>query len=325
MLDKVVGQDRAKKALTLLVHGYKRRGIMPPVGIFGGSGLGKTHLVSSWAEEIGANVVYINGTAVKDALAFRKFFSDATSNPSQYYIMFVDECHGLPKKVQDNLLSVLEDPAILCTVAPKDVGMVITVDGKRFIEKGDIMREALPKNMSFVLATTDPAKLKEPVLNRLRKIHLAPYTVEDKIAIAMMHLVEHGGKTASQTVCAALASRSRSIRHLKAELCETFMDIRSLYGRGEQSTLSTLDDMLGIDSDGANDLDKDYLEYVAENNTVGLETLSGKLRVDKLEILKNIEPFLLEKGWVTITGRGRRLTEAGYEKILGEEYAGPAK
>ncbi len=323
MLNKVIGQERAKKALELLMHGYKRRGVVPPVGIFGGSGLGKTHLVSSWAQDIGANVVYINGTAVKDALVFRKFFSEAADNPSQYYIMFVDECHGLPKRVQDNLLSVLEDPAILCTIAPKDVGMVQCVDGKRFIEKGDIMREALPSNMSFVLATTDPAKLKEPVLNRLRKIHLSPYTIKDKIAIAMMHLVEHG-TTASETICTALASRSRSIRHLKAELCETFMDLRSLHGTSEKFTLSTLDDMLGIDSDGANDLDKDYLEYVADNNTVGLETLAGKLRVDKLEILKNIEPFLLEKGWIHITGRGRRLTDAGYKKVFGEEYAGSA-
>lgn len=324
MLNKVVGQDRAKKALGLLSQGYTRRGMMPPVGIFGGSGLGKTHLVSSWAEEIGAKVVYVNGTAVKDALAFRGFFRDALDNPSQYYIMFVDECHGLPKKVQDNLLSVLEDPAILCTIAPKDMGLVICVDGRRYIEKGDVMRESLPKNMSFVLATTDPAKLKEPVLNRLRKITLSPYTIQDKIQIAMSHLVEHG-TTASQTVCAALASRSRSIRHLKAELCETFIDIDALYGEGEDGTLSTLDDMLGIDFDGANDLDMDYMEYVAENNVVGLETLAGKLRVDKLEILKNIEPFLLEKGWVTITGRGRRLTEAGYKKILGDEYASSAE
>ncbi|MHA2063517.1 MAG: Holliday junction DNA helicase RuvB C-terminal domain-containing protein [Candidatus Thorarchaeota archaeon] len=323
MLNKVIGQDRAKKTLELLGHGYKRRGIIPPLGIFGGSGLGKTHLVSSWAKEIGAKLIYVNGTSVKDALAFREFFREAYNNQSNYYIIFIDECHGLPKKVQDNLLSVLEEPAVLCTIAPKDMGLVWCVDGRRYIEKGNIMREALPKNMSFVLATTDPAQLKEAILNRLRKISLSPYTINDKIQIAMMHLVEHG-TCSDQVVCRALANRSRSIRHLKSELCETFIDIRSLYGDDNNEALSTLDDMLGIDEDGANDQDKDYMEYLSENKTVGLETMAGKLRIDKLEILKHVEPFLIGKGWVQVTGRGRRLTEAGFKKILGDNYANPA-
>lgn len=318
-LSNVVGQDRAKQALTLLTHGYRRRKYIPPIGIFGGSGLGKTHLVQCWAEEIGAKLIYMNGTAVKDALAFRGFFQEARDNQSEHFIVFIDECHGLPRKVQDNLLSVLEQPAVLCTIAPKDMGVVYTVDGRRYIEKGDVVREELPNNVSFVLATTDPAKLKEPVLNRLRQVDLAPYTLQDKIQIAMMHL-DSQGVSASKTIHAALAERSRSIRHLKIQLCETFMDIKNLYGESEKDCLATLDDMLGIDSDGATDQDMDYMEYLAEHPTVGLDTMAGKLRVDKLEVLKHIEPFLLAKDWVQITGRGRKLTDAGFKKILGDDY-----
>lgn len=319
MLTNVVGQDRAKQALNLLTHGYRRRGYMPPVGIFGASGLGKTHLVEAWGGELGAQVIYINGTAVKDSLAFRGFFREAANNSGNYYLMFVDECHGLPKKVQDNLLSVLEQPAILCTVAPKDMGVVHCVDGKRYIEKGDVMREALPNNMSFVLATTDPAKLKEPILNRLRKIQLSPYTINNKIQIAMMHLGSSGMKS-SDTIHKALAARCRSIRHLKTELCETFMDITSLYGEDETDSMHALDDMLGIDPDGATDQDRDYMEYLVENPTVGLDTMAGKLGIDKQEVCKHIEPFLLEKGWISITGRGRKLTPGGYKKVLGDDF-----
>lgn len=317
MLDNVVGQVRAKESLKLLTHGYKRRGFIPPVGIFGPSGLGKTHLVESWAGEIGAKAIYINGTAVKDALAFREFFNEAAQNQSQYYIIFVDECHGLPRKVQDNLLSVLEQPAVLCTIAPKDMGVVMCVDGRRYIEKGNMIREALPKNMSFVLATTDPAKLKDPVLNRLRQIQLQPYTMQDKIEIAMRHL--GSDMSASETIYRALAQRCRSIRHLKVTLCETLLDIHSLYGGSERENLQVMDDMLGIDPDGATDIDRDYMEYLAENPTVGLETMAGKLGMDKAEIARTIEPFLLAKGWVIITGRGRKLTEAGYKKVLEED------
>lgn len=317
MLDNVVGQERAKETLKLLTHGYKRRGFIPPVGIFGPSGLGKTHLVESWASEIGAKSIYINGTAVKDALAFREFFNEANQHPGEYYIMFVDECHGLPRKVQDNLLSVLEQPAVLCTIAPKDMGVVMCVDGRRYIEKGNLMREALPKNMSFVLATTDPAKLKDPILNRLRKVQLQPYTLQDKVEIAMRHLGRD--MNVSEAIYVALASRCRSIRHLKIDLCETLVDIHSLYGGSADDSLGVMDNMLGIDSDGATDQDRDYLEYLGDNPTVGLDTMAGKLGVDKQEVAKNIEPFLLSKGWIVITGRGRKLTEAGYRKVLGED------
>ena len=314
MLDKVIGQERAKKALGLLSHGYRRRNMIPPVGIFGGSGLGKTHLVNQWAEEIGAKVIYINGTAIKDALAFRGFFKEAREDARNYYLIFIDETHRLPIKVQETLLSVLEDPAILCTVAPKDMGRVVCVDGVRYIEKGQVMREELPKNMSFIMATTNPAALKDAFMNRLRKVQLTPYTLEDKIEVALTHLVEHG-VPAETTVLAALAHRSRNLRHLKTELCETFIDINSLYGEGQENALQIMDDMLGIDEDGATDLDIDYLEYLVENNTVGLDTMAGKLRVDKKELTKTIEPFLLEKGWIQITGKGRRLTAAGFEKV----------
>ncbi len=318
MMNQVIGQERAKKTLALLSHSYRRRGVIPPVGIFGGSGLGKTHLVTEWAKSIGAKIIYINGTAIKDPVAFRGFFKDARDDQQNHYLIFVDEAHRLPTRVQDNLLSVLEDPSILCTVATRDMGVIRCVEGSRYINKGDVMREELPANMSFIMATTDPAQLKEPVLNRLRQIKLSPYSIDDKIEIAMTHLMTQG-VPAGAIIFEALAQRSRSIRHLKGELCETFIDIKSMYDNSDVKTLSELDIMLGIDSDGANDQDIDYLEYLVENNTVGLDTMAGRLRIDKQEVTKHIEPFLLEKGWIQITGKGRRLTNAGFKKIVGED------
>ena len=319
MLSNVVGQERAKSVLTLLGSSYERRGKLPPVALFGGSGLGKTHLITSWAGELGAEMHYVNGTAVKDALMFREFVMDAKKAQNSYHIVFVDECHNLPRKVQENLLSVLEEPFVLCTVATREIGNVKMADGiTKFIEKGDVMRESVPDNMSFVFATTDPSRMKDTVLNRLRKVYLEPYTLEDKMKIAMQHLVSQG-ETADETVQRALAHRSRSIRHLKTDLCETFLDIRNLFGDDKESAIGRMDVMLGIDEDGATDIDRDYMEFVAHNNVVGVDTLAGKLKTDKHDLITRIEPFLLEKGWIMITGRGRRLTLDGRKKVFGEE------
>jgi Holliday junction DNA helicase RuvB len=317
MLKNVVGQNRAKQMFTLLGQGFERRGKLPSVGIFGPSGLGKTHLINEWANEIGAKLVYINGTAVKNALAFRTYFEDAKKDQQGYFLVFIDEAHMLPKKVQENMLSVLEEPAVLCTVAPREMGNVQCVDGMRWIEKGDVIREHLPTNMSFVFATTDPAKLKETVLNRLRKIQLEPYTLQHKIEIAMAHLTTEG-VSSDAIIHKALAHRCRNIRHLKGDLCETFVDINDLYGGDSKSKLELLDQMLGIDEDGATDLDRDYLEYLAHHKIAGVDTLAGRLKTDKLDLITRIEPFLMDRGWIMITSKGRVLTEDGRHKIFGE-------
>ena len=316
MLDNVVGQERAKDVLKLLSHGYHRRGMIPPIGVFGESGLGKTHLVYEWGEEIGAKVIYINGTAVKDALGFRAFFSEARDNPSQYYLMFVDEAHRLPRRVQDNLLSVLEKPSILCTIAVRDMGIVKCVGGiSQYVSKGDIMREELPNNMSFIFATTEKAELQKPILNRLRALTLTEYTIENKIEIAIKHLAA-SQMHADMSIYTQLAERSRSIRHLKDAVCETYMDVKSLYPSSNEEAMVKLDDLLGIDAEGATDQDMDYLDYLTANEAVGVDTMAGKLRVNKKDIVENVEPFLLAKGWIQITGRGRTLTEAGRNKVL---------
>lgn len=320
MLDNVVGQFRAKQMFELVAQTFSRTGHMPPLGIFGPSGYGKTHLVTEWAKELGAKVIYINGTAIRDALAFRAYFKEADKDKHNKYIVFIDECHMLPNKVQENLLSVLEQPAVLCTVATKEVGNVLCCDGiTRWIDKGDVMREALPSNLSFVFATTDASCLKETIHNRLRKIHLEPYSMEDKIRIAMDHLANQGVVLQDLSIYEELAKRCRSIRQLREELCEAFIDVSVVYEGSPQERLGVMDSILGIDENGANDLDRNYLEYIATNGIASLATLAGYLKISKEEIVDRIEPFLLEKQWIQITNKGRILTNMGREKVFEEE------
>jgi Holliday junction DNA helicase RuvB len=187
----------------------------------------------------------------------------------------------------------------------------------RYIDKGDVMREALPDNMSFVLATTDAQRLKDTIFNRLRKIHLEPYTVDHKAEIAMHHLFGGSKLNVPASTYLALAERSRSIRHLREELCETYIDISETLDSNtpESGKIEMLDSILGIDCDGATDQDRDYMEFVGENRIAGLATLAGVLQIDQREILERIEPFLLEKGWISITNKGRILTQAGKIKL----------
>ena len=318
ILSNVIGQERARNMLHLLGSSFSRKNKLPPIGVFGNSGLGKTHIVYEFANWLNAKVLYINGTAIKDALSFRASFKEAINDKSNYYITFIDECHRLPDRVQDNLLSVLEDPAILCTVATKEMGNVNCIDGIRWIDKGDVIREALPGNMSFVFATTDPICLKQTVLSRLRKITLEPYSKMEKAEIAIRYLMSNNIEITNE-LALQLAERSRNIRHLKDDICETFIDLNHIKSdENNNKILDIVDDLLGIDSDGACDADIEYMQYLSTNKIAGLDTLAGVLKTDKKMLLTRIEPFLLEKQWITITGKGRKLTKLGYQKLFGK-------
>ena len=311
----IIGQEKAKKMLTLLGHSFLKNGKLPPVGVFGSSGLGKTFLMTQFSEAIHANLIYINGSAVKDPLAFRKYFADAKQDQTRQHLVFIDECHLLPRKIQENMLSILEQPAILCTAATKDVGNVQTVDGMRWIEKGDVIREALPDNLSFVLATTDTGKMKDTMLNRLRKIHLEQYSLEEKTMIALQALGEADINT-DEVLAKALAKRCRNIRNLKNDIIATYSDIATSNITSDvDSSLELLDEVMGIDADGASDRDNKYLRCLYENGTTGVDTLATYLHTDKLDIVNNMEPFLLEREWIVVSSKGRKLTQAGHQKV----------
>jgi len=318
-LDNIVGQDRTKRRLQLLKERFEKSGVLPPIGVFASKGLGKTFIMTEFADELGANLIYVNGTAVTDAIAFRAFFKEAEEDEGRHHIMFVDECHMLPKKVQENLLSVLETPSVLCTVASKEMGWINTLSGRKWIDKGDVIRQAIPENLTFVFATTDRGRIKDTVLDRLTELQLEPYDLEDKMEVAMNYLAK-SGLTTEILIYEALAKRSRSIRHLKSTVCDAYLDLVELRG---QKDLESLDLLLGIDEDGATDQDLDYMTFLGGNKVVGLDTMAGYLRCDKKEIMERMEPFMLEKQWIKITGKGRMLTPEGATKVYGEDYEQP--
>jgi Holliday junction resolvasome RuvABC ATP-dependent DNA helicase subunit len=257
-----------------------------------------------------ADMIYVNGTALKDIISIREYFIKARENPKTSFLVFVDEAHGLKKSIQTSMLSMLESPYVLTCTAPREVGNVETPEGvTRFVDRGDILREKVPDNMSFAMASTDRFKLIEPLMGRLRHIDLAEYTTQEVVEIAKKNLawatpIDH---------IMGMANRHRSIRHLIEELCTTYKEIVAAYG--SDNVMNELDDVLGIDDEGATDNDINYMKFVAKNGTVGVDNIANFFHKDPREIKEDIEPFLLGKAWIRTTSRGREVTDEGKRKL----------
>lgn len=309
--NNIVGQVKAKKILKLKIDAAKSNGGKFPHLFFAGrSGNGKTTLAQALAGEMDAEMIYINGTVVKDPMQFREYFVNAIKDRHKHYFVFIDEAHCVPRKVQESLLSVLEEPAILCTVTNRDITIQYGNISK-YYEKGSIIREKLPANLSFIFASTDKGLINEPLLNRLYVVDIQEYSDHEKALIAKIYLEDKGINNIDLTMCHKLAVRSRSIRHLKSAICDTMADIVTAY---KNIDLSLLDEVLDIDEDGISNDDINYLQYLQKNGVVGLANLASYMRKQPEEIQFKIEPHLLSKGLIQINKSGRSLTQLGINK-----------
>lgn len=301
-----IGQQRVKENLKLLVDAALQGRQFPHIGLFGPAGSGKTTLAEIICNALDAQIVYINGSAVTSSVVFRSPIVRAVkeSGKNKRYIIVVDECHAVPKKVQDNLLSVLEEPAVLCTVIEKRVQLP---NGK-YLEKGQILKEKLPENVSFIFCTTDKAKLTDAMESRLHPLNLEEYTLDDKIKVVRKKFFKNN-VTLEEDDYELVAGTAKSMRHL-IKVCDRLID----FSVGQNKVVLDSADVLrvlsilGIDEFGCDELDRKYLDYVKTHSPVSLGNIARYLNVAESEVKEKIEPFLIRNDWIKITGRGRVLT-----------------
>jgi Holliday junction DNA helicase RuvB len=315
--DDFIGQQNVKDNLELLIQAAKLGREFPHIGLYGPAGSGKTTLAEIICEELNAEAIYINGSAVTSSVVFRGPIVKAVKKEGlqKRYIIIVDECHALPRKIQNTLLSVLEKPAILCTVVERKTPLP---NGK-VLMKGDILKERLPPNVSFIFCTTDKSKLSHAMESRLHPINLVDYSLEDKVEV-VINKFHTNNVTLENSDYELVAKTAKNMRHL-SKICDRMFD----FAAGQSLTVMSHDnvqrvmDILGIDKFGCDAQDRKYLDYVKSRGPIALSNISRYLNVDDAEVKEKIEPFLIRNDWIEITSRGRVVTKIGLQQIYGQE------
>ena len=306
------GQTRVKEKLAIAIHQGKLNNKMPHLGLFAGAGCGKTTLAALIAQELGAEYIYINGTALKDPITFVGKINLAKKNLNKKYIIFLDESHALPRSIQDNLLSILEEPAILCFASPNTMKCIRRDGSVKTVRRGETVQVSLPSNISFILGTTHPAALKKTVLSRLIEITFDPYTVEEMISI-IQDTAEH---QLSAFILHSIANIARSVRDAKRYVdgLKAYKDMNGINSLTE-GDFNAFCKIYGISEDGLNINDLKYLSILAEHRTVGLNNLCSLMGISAEEITQIIEPYLFQKDLIMMTPKGRELSSTGNERM----------
>jgi Holliday junction DNA helicase RuvB len=304
-----IGQEVLKDQLAVSITAADNRGeALDHVLLAGPPGLGKTSLAQILAAELDVPFVQTAGPALErkgDVAAFLTALEPRA-------VFFVDEIHRLPRALEETFYPAMEDRCLPITVGQGAGARVVTLELPQF---------------TLVGATTRAGLLTTPLRDRFGIQHrLEHYGVEElaKIVHRSARLlgveIEDGG-------AGAIAERSRGTPRVANRLLKRVRDYAEVRGEGivTAALAAAALDLLEVDHEGLDRLDREILRAICEKfggGPVGLSTLAVAVGEEQDTIEDVYEPYLLQRGLIERTPRGRAATKHAF-KHLGLEPPGP--
>ena len=301
-LAEVIGQERVREQLALVLEAARQRGRAPDhVLLSGPPGLGKTTLAMIIAAEMQTALRLTSGPAITHAGDLAAILSGLNDGD----VLFIDEIHRMSRPAEEMLYMAMEDFRVDVVIGKGPGATAIPLEIPPF---------------TLVGATTRAGLLPSPLRDRFGfTAHLEFYEPAD-----LDRIVQRSAVLLEVDVAAAgtaeIASRSRGTPRIANRLLRRVRDYAQVKGDGvvDQRTAHAALDLYEVDQLGLDRLDRGVLDVLCRRfggGPVGLSTLAVAVGEERETVEEVAEPFLVRLGLLARTPRGRVATPAAWRHV----------
>ncbi len=301
-LDEFIGQRDARANLKVFIQSAKMRGEAMDHALFHGPpGLGKTTLAQIMARELGVNFRMTSGPVLAKAGDLAAILTNLEARD----VLFIDEIHRLNPAVEEVLYPALEDYELDLVIGEGPAARTVRIELQPF---------------TLVGATTRMGLLTTPLRDRFGIPTRLEFYSEDELHEIVTRGARLMGAPAEDAGAREIAKRARGTPRIAGRLLRRVVDFAVVEGDGRvtQSIADGALNRLGVDDLGLDNADRRYLRLIAESyggGPVGIETMSAALSESRDSLEDVIEPYLLQKGLIQRTPRGRTLAQAAWTHL----------
>jgi Holliday junction DNA helicase RuvB len=308
-----VGQDALKEQLRVSIEAAAARGEALDHVLFAGPpGLGKTSLAQIVAAELGVPFVQTAGPALERKADIAAHLTALEPRA----VFFVDEIHRLPRAIEETFYPAMEDRQLPITVGAGAGARVVTLDLPPF---------------TLIGATTRAGLLTAPLRDRFGIQHRLDHYGPDELARIVIRSATKLNATIDAGGARAIAERARGTPRVANRLLKRVRDYAEVRGNATIDTALAGHalDLLEVDHEGLDRLDREILGVLCTQfggGPVGLSTLAVAVQEESDTIEDVYEPYLLQRGFIIRTPRGRCATPHAYAHLgLAVPPEGPSK
>jgi Holliday junction DNA helicase RuvB len=301
-LSEFIGQEQARANLSVFIEAARaRKEALDHVLFVGPPGLGKTTLAQIVARELGVSFRATSGPVIAKAGDLAALLTNLEPRD----VLFIDEIHRLNPAVEEILYPAMEDFQLDLIIGEGPAARSVKIDLSPF---------------TLVGATTRAGLLTNPLRDRFGiPVRLNFYSEKE-----LEEIVNRGARVLGIGIgpdgANEIARRARGTPRIAGRLLRRVRDFAHVDGaktidrKAADRALSALE----VDGAGLDAMDRRYLKTIAENyggGPVGVDTMAAALSEPRDAIEDIIEPFLIQKGFLQRTPRGRLLTSAAFKHL----------
>lgn len=301
-LDDFVGQDELRANLRVFIDAAKeRKKSLDHVLFYGNPGLGKTTLAQIIASELGVNLVCTSGPVLERSGDLAAILTNLGSND----ILFVDEIHRMPIQVEEVLYPAMEDFKLDLVIGQGPAARTVKIDLEPFTLAG---------------ATTRMGLISSPLRDRFGIVARLEYYAPKDLTQIVQRSARILGVKISDEGANEIGKRARGTPRIANRLLRRLRDFALVHGDGMITREIASQGLMRMDVDeqGLDQMDRKLLEVIIrhyDGGPVGIKTLAVACSEEVRTIEDIYEPYLIQRGFIKRTPRGRVATPRAYAHL----------